>query len=414
MVVSGMENAMKRMRTQHCTGDEMQIVSSRYRVSKQTSMPTRQISPTKIARAIIVVLTAAVVGWLPGGKAVHAESLIGDICRVKGQETNTLRGIGLVTGLSGTGDTSLTPTARSLARIMQLMGTPIGTDSNGLPLTTEISNVKNVALVAVTVEIPPQGGREGDQLDCTVTSLANAKSLAGGYLLQTALVGPRLGATPGQTRVYAFAQGSLRLENKKNPVQARITKGCRLERDFFNPFVKDGKITLVLDKSHAGFAAAQEIQDLINQQPDFRSDSGPNALPVAKAIDQMNIEVRIPDFYKDDPVLFASLLLRQRMYAVPGQARVVVNERIGAVVVGADVEIAPTVVTHNDLVVEIGNGQTASQFVAVDPTAAAGVPKLKALVAALNALQVSAQAKIDIIRMLDEQGAIYGHVIYVK
>jgi len=348
-----------------------------------------------------------------GASSARAESLIGDICRIKGQETNILQGVGLVSGLNGTGDGALAPTARSLARLLQLMGAPVGTDTSGDPLVTEIQNAKNVALVTVTVEIPATGGREGDLLDCTVTSFGSAKSLEGGYLMQTALVGPRLGSTPGRARVYALAHGPLHLEGDKNPVRGRISKGCRLEADFFNPFVKDKRLTLVLNNSHAGFATAQEIQDLINQQPDFRTGDGSNAEPVAKAIDQVNIEVRIPAFYADDPVLFASLLLGQRLYSVPGQARVVVNERIGAVVVGADVEIAATAITHKDTVVEIG-GQFVSQFVAVDPSTDPAAPKLKSLVAALNALQVSAQAKIDIIRMLDQQGAIYGHVVYVK
>jgi len=351
---------------------------------------------------------------LSGGRAAFGESLVGDICRVKGQESNTLHGVGLVVGLNGTGDGTLAPKDRGLARLLQLMGTPIGTDTNGAPLASELKDVKNVALVSVTAEIPAQGGREGDQLDCTVTSIASAKSLDGGVLLQTPLVGPMTGSNPGQRRVYAVAQGAIYLEDKNNAVRGRISNGCRLEADFFNPFVKDGTITLVLNKSHAGFAAAQEVQDLINQQPDFRTDDGPNTLPVAKAIDQLNIEVKIPRFYQDDPVLFASLLLRQRLYAVPSQSRVVVNERVGAVVVGADVEIKPTVVTHNDTVVDIGGGRTASQFVAVDPGEDATVPKLKALLSALNALQVSAQAKIDIIRVLDEQGAILAHVVYVK
>lgn len=356
-----------------------------------------------------------VVGLIaPSPNMVRAESLIGDICRVKGQEANTLRGVGLVVGLNGTGDGDLAPKDRSLARLLQLLGTPIGTDTDGLPLTTELKSVRNVALVSITAEIPAQGGREGDLLDCMVTSIASAKSLDGGVLTQTALVGPRLGATPGQTRVYAFAQGPVYLEDENNAVRARISRGCRLEADFFNPFVKDGQITLVLNKSHAGFAAAQQIEDEINNRPDFRTDDGPNSLPVAKALDQLNIEVRVPKIYENDPVLFTSLLLRQKLYAVPSEARVVVNERIGAVVVGADVEIAPTAVTHNDVVVEVGGGQTATQFVAVDPGSDPAVPKLKALVSALNALQVSAQAKIDIIRMLDQQGAIYGHVIYVK
>ena len=58
------------------------------------------------------------------------------------------------------------------------------------------------------------------------------------------------------------------------PTTGRVFKGCRLEEDFFNPFIKDGKITLVLDRNHADFQVAQDVADLINGQLWFQSQSG--------------------------------------------------------------------------------------------------------------------------------------------
>jgi len=88
------------------------------------------------------------------------------ICRVKGQEENTLHGLGIVVGLNGTGDGgNFLPTIRSLAIAMELMGTPIG--ENG---AAELKDAKNVALVTVTATVPAAGARQGDKTDCVVSS----------------------------------------------------------------------------------------------------------------------------------------------------------------------------------------------------------------------------------------------------
>lgn len=341
----------------------------------------------------------------------HAESLIGDLCRIKGQERNTLWGTGLVTGLKGTGDGKLELTARSLARIMHLMGAPVSADAKGNLISDDLQDAKNVALVTVMAYVPAQGARQGDELDCVVSGF-NAKSLAGGILLPTPMLSLKRPTRPGDAKVYAYAQGPMRLEDPNHPTTAHVSRGCRLESDFLSPFVKDNTITLVLNQGHAGFPVAQDIEDLINRQPDFMEDQKKNARPIAQAIDQVNILVRIPDSYKDNPVLFASLLLRQRLYTVPTESRVVLNERTGAIAISANVEIAPFAVTHKNIVVDIGNGQLASQFVDIDPQGDATTPKLKSLINALNALRVPSSDVIEIIRELERGGAIHAHVIY--
>ena len=137
------------------------------------------------------------------GAVCQAELRIRDICRVKGQEENTLHGLGLVVGLNGTGDADA-PTTRALAQMMNLLGTPLGSDPNGNAMLAELQDAQNVASVYVTVTVPAEGGRQGGQLNCTVNAIS-AKSLEGGYLVPTALLGPR----PGDRRVYALAQGPI-------------------------------------------------------------------------------------------------------------------------------------------------------------------------------------------------------------
>ncbi|MEI4927301.1 flagellar basal body P-ring protein FlgI, partial [Klebsiella pneumoniae] len=84
------------------------------------------------------------------------------------------------------------------------------------------------------------GARQGDKLDCTVSSIGAAKSLNGGELFITPLQGPQV----KNPRVYAFAQGQLHIDDPKLPTTAKVHQGCRLEEDFFNAFTQDGKITL--------------------------------------------------------------------------------------------------------------------------------------------------------------------------
>jgi flagellar P-ring protein precursor FlgI len=185
-------------------------------------------------------------------------------------------------------------------------------------------------------------------------------------------------------------------------------------RSLSNPFTHEGKITLVLDNSHAGFQTAQDIEDLINTQPDFVGPGSANNQLIARAIDQRSIEIQIPDNYRENPVLFASLILGQRLIDTNKEARVVIDERSGAIIVGDDVEVGPVAVSHKNLTIETRGGVLASQFVPLDPEANTAVPKLKALVDALNALQVPTRDVIDIIKGLERSGHLYGHLIIVE
>jgi flagellar P-ring protein precursor FlgI len=351
-----------------------------------------------------LVSALAIVAALPAAPA-SARTLLKNICHVKGQEENTLQGLGLVVGLKGTGDNANSlPTIRSLARTIQLMGTPTGKRG---PLELK-EDVKNVALVIVTATVPAAGARQGDTLDCTVSSIGGAKSLNGGQLFITALQGPQIESE----RVYAFAQGPIHLDDPKGaPTSGSVYKGCRLEEDFFNPYVKDGKITLVLDRNHADFQVAQDVAELINGQVFFQSQTG----QLAKAINQTNVVVQIPPQYRDQPVLFVSQVLSLPMLEPQTEARVVVNQRNGTVVIGGDVEIGAVVVTHKNMHVDIGSsGQSnplpASRFAPLS-TSASQAPKLKALVDTLNTLQVPTEDVIEIIKELDRDGKLHGRLI---
>jgi flagellar P-ring protein precursor FlgI len=351
---------------------------------------------TSLGRSVLVWLIGMATA-LGAPSAAEARTLLKNICRIKGQEENTLQGLGLVVGLKGTGDGgTFLPTIRSLATALQLMGSPLGQQG-----AAELRDVKNVALVMVTATVPAAGARQGDTIDCRVSSLGAAKSLAGGVLLLTPLQGPLVDSQ----RVYAFASGPLHVEDPKTPTTATIFRGCRLEEDFFNAFTKDGKITLILNRNHADFQVAQDVAELINSQLSFQSRDG----NLARAINQLNIEVQIPPQYRDDPVSFVSQVLSLPMLEPQTQAKVVVNQRTGTVVIGGDVGIGAVAITHKNLVIET-EGATplpASKFVPLESSPAPSA-KLKNLVEALNAVKVPTEDIIDIIKGLERNGKLHG------
>ncbi len=347
--------------------------------------------------SLLLIAAFVAVAFVP-----HAEARtrLKNICRVKGQEQNTLQGLGLVVGLNGTGDGAKSlPMIRSLATAMELLGVPV----NDL---RELDDAKNVALVMVTATVPPQGARQGDQVDCQIASVGGAKDLTGGTLMLTALVGPQ----PGNDRVYALASGSLMIESPRSPLTGVIHGGCRLEQDFFNAFSDGDKITLVLNKNHADFQVAQDVAELINSQLSFQSGDR-NREYLAKALDQVNIEVRIPDQYRDDSVLFVSQVIGLPLLEPQIEARVTVNRKRGSVVISGDLEIGAAVVSHRNIVVDTGAATLPEdRFVGVDPNQTSAT-KLAALVEALNAVKVPTEDIIDIIIGLDRNGKLHGKLI---
>jgi flagellar P-ring protein precursor FlgI len=342
----------------------------------------------------------AMAGLWAAATPADARTLLKTICRVKGQEENTLQGLGIVVGLKGTGDGgSSLPMLRALAQTMQYLGSPMGKTG-----PVELKDAKNVALVFVTATVPAQGARQGDKIDCAVSSVGSAKSLAGGRLFATYLVGP---GDPKNPRVYAVAEGPITLDNATQTTSGRIYGGCRLEEDFFNVFVKDGKIMLVVDRHHADFQVAAEIADLINKTlVSIQSDS---AAP-ARALDPCNIEVSVPRQYQNDPVEFVSQVLGMTIPDPQTGARVVINERAGSIVISGDAEIGPVVVTHKNIVVEAGAATgPAARFVPLDPRNES--PTLKSLVESLGALRVSTEDVIEIIKGLQRNGKLNAQLI---
>ncbi len=272
---------------------------------------------------------------------------IKDISSFAGVRSNQLLGYGLVVGLDGTGDqTSQTPfTIQSLKSFLKQYGVTIPPDIN--------PQLKNVAAVTVHAELAPFA-KPGQNIDITVSSLGNAKSLRGGSLLLTPLRG-----IDGQ--VYAIAQGNLVVGGLgvqgsdgssisiNIPSAGRIPNGATVERAVPSPFASSDELYLNLHA--ADFTTARRIQNRINKH--FKQN-------IAYAIDAVTIKVDAP-LEEVTRVSFVSDL--ENIELIPGEAaaKVIVNSRTGTVVIGSNVKVTPAAVTHGSLAVTITSDPLVSQ-----------------------------------------------------
>ncbi len=332
-----------------------------------------------------------------------ARTKLKNICRVKGQEENVLRGIGLVVGLNGTGEVNDGPTMRAIARAMEIMGNPVAPPDARQTGLDELKKVKNAALVMVTATVPATGARRGDRVDCFVSAI-NGKSLDGGRLAFASLQGPNT----QDPRVYALCQGQVTIDNPTQPMVGIIHAGCQIEADIFTPFYRDGKITLILDKNHADFQTATDIVQYIREKVALSDSRDATATEeMVTAVDAANIVVRIPRVYMSDPVAFASVLLEIQIDEPQTESRVVINPRAGTIVISGDVEIGDVIVSQKNVTVEAGTTPAFSP-IDVDQSSA---PKLQTLVNQLNSLKVPTADMIEIIRGIERNGKLHGQLI---
>lgn len=269
-----------------------------------------------------------------------------DIASVKGVRKNQIIGYGLVVGLNGTGDKEGTEfTVRSLASLLAKLG--IGVDPDEI-------QVKNVAAVMVTSDLPPFA-RNGSPLDAVVSSMGDAKSLEGGTLLMTPMFG-----TDGE--VYAIAQGPLSVGGfsaggggggssvqKNHPTVGRIVGGVTVERELSYTIGERTDFELALGMPD--FTTALRAADAINAHFDA---------PVAEPLDAGTLHLRVPPTHLAQVVDFMAEV--EAVELEPDRrARVILNERTGTVVMGAEVRISTVAVSHGNLSVTISATSEASQ-----------------------------------------------------
>jgi flagellar P-ring protein FlgI len=372
-----------------------------------------------IARLALVILCALMLA--PPARADR----IKDLASLAGVRMNQLVGYGVVVGLAGTGDGNSGLTLQSLESLISRLG---------LQVSARDLNAKNAAAVMVTAEL---GAflKEGQQIDVTVSTVGQAKSLKGGTLLMTPLMG-----ADGQ--VYAIAQGNLVVGGLgvagndgssltvNIPTVGRVPQGATVERLVESPFLEMEYLVLNLHRPDfsTASATAKAIDEIFGKG---------TAMP----LDASSIRVQAPH----DPgqrVVFAGLLENIDVTPDEGPAKVVVNSRTGTVVIGGNVRVTPAAVSHGSLTVRVtedqrvtqgatvvaGNGATVvapgdpvitpdSQIeVQQDPARAfvfdPGV-SLSSLVDAINAVGGSPSDLVAILEALREVGALRAALIVI-
>ena len=360
---------------------------------------------------ILHFLAILACGLLPLLSGTARAERIKDLASVQGVRTNQLVGYGLVVGLDGTGDqTTQTPfTTQSIINMLAQLGTT-------LP-TTQSLQLKNVAAVMVTTSLPPFS-RIGQQIDVTVSSLGNAKSLRGGTLVMTPLKG-----ADGQ--IYAQAQGNLMVGGAgaaapgakaviNHLLAGRIVGGATVEREVptslgQGPFVHYEMI-------NTDFGTTQRVVEVINREM---------GAGTAQAVDGRLIAVQAPE-EANSRVAFMGRIENLEVRPMKSMAKVIVNPRTGSVVMNQTVTIESCAVAHGALSVVVNTEQQVSQ-----PNALAGgqtvtttqsdieikqgggaLMSLKAganlsdVVKAINALGANPQDLISILQSMKAAGAL--------
>ena len=272
------------------------------------------------------------------------EARLKDVARLQGVRGNQLLGYGIVVGLDGTGDKDQTRfTIQSLTNLLARQGITID------PKTVK---VKNVAAVMVTTELPPFA-KPGQRIDITVSSTGDAKSLAGGTLLMTPLYGP-------DSQVYAVGQGPLLVGGfsaasgaaavtKNHPTVGRIPEGALVERNLPDGF-RD-RPTLRYSLNEEDFTTSIRVMHAINEELGEKA---------AKALDPRTIEVAVPGAYAGNVVELAARLENLPVQMQP-KSRVVVNEKTGTVIMGAEVKVGPISIVQGGLSIVVTSTPVASQ-----------------------------------------------------
>lgn len=345
-----------------------------------------------------------------------ATSRIKDIVTFEGVRDNMLVGYGLVVGLDGTGDTLRNSpfTQQSLEAMLERLGV----NTRDVDMKTE-----NTAAVMVTANLSAFS-RQGSRIDISVSSLGDAEDLMGGTLLVTPLMG-------ADGEVYAVAQGPVQISGfsaegdaasitQGVPTAGRIPNGAIVEREI--NFALAALDTVKLQLRSPDFTTARRVAEVIN---------GHLGLPAAQPTDPATVRLVRPATYGSDMV--ALLTDIERLAVEPDQpARVVVDDRSGVIVIGADVRISEVAIAQGNLTISITETPQVSQ---PSPFAEQGetvtVPRtdievdtdsdrqlavfksgvsLQELVDGLNALGVGPRDMISILQALKAAGALQADI----
>ena len=361
------------------------------------------------------VLVLSILAGLVQPSASGASVRIKDITDFEGVRDNMLVGYGLVVGLNGTGDSLRNAifTQESLVAMLERLGV----STRGTRL-----NTKNVAAVMTTATLPPFA-RQGSRIDVSVSALGDAKSLRGGTLLVTPLVG-------ADGEVYAVGQGALTVGGFEGggdaeqvtrgvPTAARIPSGAIVEREV--EFELADMTTLRLALRNPDFTTAERIAAAIN---------GHLGVDEARAIDSATVALPVPARFAGRPARLLTDI--EQLRVEPDQpARIIIDESAGIIVMGENVGISKVAVAQGNLTVRVTEQPTVVQpdpfsdgVTALEPRTEVAIDDgadkklvvletgvtLEQLVDGLNVLGIGPRDMIGIIQAIRAAGALQADI----
>lgn len=363
---------------------------------------------------IISFLAASLIAFSP--VAADANVKLKDLIEIEGVRGNDLVGYGLVVGLDGTGDglRNIPYAEEALSSLLERLGVNV---------QGEDFRPRNVAAVLVTAKLPPFA-RTGMPIDVTVSAIGDASNLQGGTLVMTPLNaadGNIYAVAQGPVLVSGFsAEGDAASVTEGVPTAGIVPNGARVERELPFELGSLGRIRLALRAPD--FTTAARIESTINQSV------GDN---IASMLDSSTVDIKVTDQYRSPAHMISAL---ENLEITPSQqARIVVDQRSGTIVLGANVKISSVAIAQGNLSIRIRETPGVSQ---PNPFSRSGetivVPRtdiqvddgrdnkvalidenvtLADLVDGLNALGVSPREMIDILKSIKSAGALHAELV---
>jgi flagellar P-ring protein precursor FlgI len=361
----------------------------------------------------VAVIGGAAIVFAP--ISAYAFSRVKDLVDVGGIRDNMLVGYGLVVGLAGTGDSLINAPFTQLE--MQIMLERMGVNTRGATMQT-----KDVAAVMVTANMPAFSA-QGTRIDISVSALGDAKSLQGGTLLVTPLLGADgdiYALAQGPVTIGGFvAQGQAASVTRGVPTAGRISNGAIVEREI--PFALASQSALKLSLHNPDLTTAKRIADAVNT---YLGNS------VATVSDPATVHLAVPSAYQGGVI--GLLTDVEQLKVDPDEpAKVVIDEQSGVIVMGADVRIATVAIAQGNLTIRVTETPEASQPLPFSRGTTQVLPRtqiqvddgkgnkmavlnqgvsLQKLVDGLNALGIGPRDIISILQAIKAAGALQAEI----
>jgi len=363
--------------------------------------PSRLLS--LLAASILLIGVGAGARPAPGQVVPSQHRPISELTRILGQHANDLIGLGIVTGLDGTGDATDGAAARPFRELLKNLGSPVD-DITGL------GDGGAFAIVQVSATIPARGASEGSRMLVRVDTLFDASDLSGGQLVPSLLRPP----VPDRRDLAPQAIASGRLDvSADDPTSGRIREGAMMIADVRPELISpDGVLTLVVNPAIASHANAQAIADAINEPEGY----GDPAVQIAR-VDESGTIVRVtlPLADRREPAKFISYIEGVAIdpSLLQEVARIVIDRENGIIVASNAVTVRPGAIAMQSIGVRVAAGPSPWQSVGSAQEGDRALARLNDLLVTLEQLLVPVEDQIELIHNLREAGAITAEIVEI-